>query len=130
MSDITNHVPSNGKQPAPRGILKRARPQTTSDNEEPLPSQPQINDDYQLSKCFHWDEANLELNESEKVPRMKIDEPKTPYHYGEDEEEVRSAIRIASMYCHVNRESVASVNQRTHDSARDFLYCAHSFMFD
>ena len=27
-----------------------------------------------------WDEQNLELNESEKVPRMKIDEPKTPYH--------------------------------------------------
>ena len=27
-----------------------------------------------------WDEDNLALNESEKVPRMTIDEPKTPYH--------------------------------------------------
>lgn len=26
-----------------------------------------------------WDEENLFLNELEKVPRMKIDEPKTPY---------------------------------------------------
>lgn len=27
-----------------------------------------------------WDEANLERNEEEKVPRMTIDEPPTPYH--------------------------------------------------
>ena len=31
-----------------------------------------------------WDEANLLQNEEEKVPRMKIDEPKTPY-YGRQE---------------------------------------------
>ncbi len=29
---------------------------------------------------IQWDEANLAKNESEKVPRMKVDEPKTPYH--------------------------------------------------
>lgn len=29
---------------------------------------------------IRWDEDNLEVNENEKVPRMKIDEPKTPYH--------------------------------------------------
>lgn len=27
-----------------------------------------------------WDEENLDANESERVPRRKIDEPKTPYH--------------------------------------------------
>ncbi len=26
-----------------------------------------------------WDETNLQTNEAEKVPRMKIDEPKTPF---------------------------------------------------
>jgi len=28
-----------------------------------------------------WDEPNLQQNEDEKVPRMKIDEPKTPFNY-------------------------------------------------
>lgn len=30
---------------------------------------------------IQWDEPNLQQNEDEKVPRMKIDEPKTPYNY-------------------------------------------------
>jgi hypothetical protein len=30
-----------------------------------------------------WDEVNLLQNEEEKVPRMKIDEPKTPFHYAD-----------------------------------------------
>lgn len=35
-----------------------------------------------------WDEANLQKNEEEKVPRMKIPDPDTPYHYyNEDEDE-------------------------------------------
>ena len=29
---------------------------------------------------IQWDEQNLAQNEDEKVPRMKIDEPKTPFH--------------------------------------------------
>jgi len=28
-----------------------------------------------------WDEDNLHLNEIQKTPKMKIDEPKTPYHH-------------------------------------------------
>ena len=31
-------------------------------------------------KKFQWDEANLQKNEEEKVPRMKIDEAPTPYN--------------------------------------------------
>mmetsp|Transcript_8554 Transcript_8554/g.11767 ORF Transcript_8554/g.11767 Transcript_8554/m.11767 type:complete len:151 (-) Transcript_8554:168-620(-) len=33
-----------------------------------------------VRKDFHWDEENLNKNEEEKVPRMKIDEPPTPYY--------------------------------------------------
>jgi len=43
---------------------------------------------------IQWDEANLMLNESEKVPRMKVDEPKTPFVYydsdGDDVQGMRS----------------------------------------
>ena len=46
-------------RPAPRSILKRATGRKRS---------------------LRWDESNLAVNESEKVPRMKVDEPKTPYH--------------------------------------------------
>eukprot|EP01133_Synstelium_polycarpum_P003615 gene3615-4143_t len=34
-----------------------------------------------------WDEENLTINELQKSSTMKIDEPKTPYHYYESEEE-------------------------------------------
>lgn len=30
-------------------------------------------------RSLQWDEDNLIVNEAEKVPRMKIDEPKTPF---------------------------------------------------
>ncbi|GAB5371045.1 hypothetical protein AAMO2058_001545400 [Amorphochlora amoebiformis] len=38
-----------------------------------------------MRKDFKWDEKNLDRNEEEKVPRMKIDEPPTPYHNPEDD---------------------------------------------
>ncbi|KAM9980629.1 hypothetical protein ACTFIY_002922 [Dictyostelium cf. discoideum] len=34
-----------------------------------------------------WDEENLTINDMNKSSTMKIDEPKTPYHYYESEEE-------------------------------------------
>jgi len=37
----------------------------------------------QRRASIQWDEANLEQNEEEKVPRMKINEPKTPYRRDE-----------------------------------------------
>lgn len=36
-------------------------------------------EDNETVKDFRWDEQNLQQNEDEKVPRMKIDEPKTPF---------------------------------------------------
>lgn len=42
---------------------------------------------------LHWDEENLARNECEKVPRMKVDEPKTPYHtMGIDDDVPRSPL--------------------------------------
>lgn len=40
-----------------------------------------------------WDEDNLLLTESQKSATMKIDEPKTPYHYYDsDQEEAEGTI--------------------------------------
>jgi protein phosphatase inhibitor 2 len=45
------------------------------------------------SPRLKWDEANLYLTEQERTPKMKIDEPKTPFAKGydpmQDEEELR-----------------------------------------
>ena len=46
-----------------------------------------------ISPRLKWDEANLYLTEQERTPKMKIDEPKTPFAKGydptEDEDELR-----------------------------------------
>eukprot|EP00762_Andalucia_godoyi_P000999 ANDGO_01962.mRNA.1 hypothetical protein H257_04957 len=51
------------------------------------------------SKHIRWDEHNLDVNESEKVPRMKIDEPKTPYvvYDTSTDEEVQKALGESSV---------------------------------
>lgn len=41
----------------------------------------------QPRRGIQWDEPNLQQNEDEKVPRMKIDEPKTPFNYIDAEDE-------------------------------------------
>lgn len=38
----------------------------------------------EIASHLKWDEGNLLVNEMEKTPKMKIDEPKTPYEGGFD----------------------------------------------
>merc|ERR1712013_114384 len=45
----------------------------------PEPEQKENGAKAQAKSHMKWDEENLEKNEREKVPRMKIDEPPTPY---------------------------------------------------
>ena len=35
----------------------------------------------QAKKSLSWDEENLDYNEENKTPKMKIDEPPTPFNF-------------------------------------------------
>lgn len=74
----THEPPERGAQGEPRSCLKHK-------SAEPR-------------RGVRWDEPNLQQNEDEKVPRMKIDEPKTPFHYidaaADDDEEATAAVAI------------------------------------
>ena len=50
----------------------------TTQSGSPLNEQ-EMKQNEKRQKDLKWDEANLQKNEEEKVPRMKIDEPPTPY---------------------------------------------------
>ena len=39
-------------------------------------------------KTLRWDEENLEFNEENKTPKMKIDEPPTPFNFDYCDDEV------------------------------------------
>lgn len=68
----------------PRSILKNANTQYNTSNSQNNENHMIYDDNTAVQppsdvSGIHWDEDNLQLNESEKVPRMKINEPKTPY---------------------------------------------------
>lgn len=46
------------------------------------------------SPRLKWDEANLYLTEQERTPKMKIDEPKTPFAKGYDPTEDEAELRM------------------------------------
>jgi hypothetical protein len=39
-------------------------------------------------KSLRWDEENLEYNEENKTPKMKIDEPPTPFNFDYCDDEI------------------------------------------
>lgn len=48
----------------------------------------------EASPRLKWDEANLYLTEQERTPKMKIDEPKTPFARGYDPTEDEAELRM------------------------------------
>lgn len=48
----------------------------------------------EASPRLKWDEANLYLTEQERTPKMKIDEPKTPFAKGYDPAEDEAELRM------------------------------------
>lgn len=52
------------------------------------------NDNTEGSPRLKWDEANLYLTEQERTPKMKIDEPKTPFAKGYDPTEDEAELRM------------------------------------
>jgi protein phosphatase inhibitor 2 len=48
----------------------------------------------EASPRLKWDEVNLYLTEQERTPKMKIDEPKTPFARGYDPHEDEAELRM------------------------------------
>lgn len=54
----------------------------------------ELDDNPEASPRLKWDEANLYLTEQERTPKMKIDEPKTPFAKGYDPTEDEAELRM------------------------------------
>ena len=87
MSSPRHSPPPSAAAPRPRGILKNASNgiahSDTNEVESP-PINTQSNQSQSAENANHlaWDESNLTLHEIQREqqdPRMKIDEPKTPF---------------------------------------------------
>ncbi|PWN37164.1 uncharacterized protein FA14DRAFT_170048 [Meira miltonrushii] len=85
MSSPRHSPPPSAAAPKPRGILKNASNGIAHSDGNEVESPPLINAQTQnIENANHlaWDESNLTLHEIQREqqdPRMKIDEPKTPF---------------------------------------------------
>ena len=62
------------------GLNPSSSSSSSSSSSQPVRSILRPSSGRKRSRSLRWDETNLAVNESEKVPRMKVDEPKTPFH--------------------------------------------------
>ncbi|OQR98290.1 hypothetical protein THRCLA_06758 [Thraustotheca clavata] len=58
-------------------------------------------------KRITWDEETIALHDLDRGTRMKINEPNTPYHYYEAEEDHGSGIPVAMTDVHVQMHNAA-----------------------
>jgi protein phosphatase inhibitor 2 len=90
MSSPRHSPPPSAAAPKPRGILKNASNgiahsdanEAVIDSPPPTTINVQLNQNSENSNHLAWDESNLTLHEIQREqqdPRMKIDEPKTPF---------------------------------------------------
>lgn len=74
-----------------------------------------------MTTRLRWDEDNLALNEEEKVPRMKIDEPDTPYHYEtHEQEEEEEEVEVEHQQLHDKLGKVAHQQQQQLHKQEEF----------
>lgn len=88
MSSPRHSPPPSAAAPKPRGILKNASNGIAHSDGNEIESPPSINaqtnqtQNNESANHLAWDESNLTLHEIQREqqdPRMKIDEPKTPF---------------------------------------------------
>ncbi|KAH7887365.1 hypothetical protein F5I97DRAFT_1935524 [Phlebopus sp. FC_14] len=86
-------LPRSASNPKPKGILKNAAPQPSSQQQHSL----------------QWDEENLALTEIQKDSLMKITEPKTPYvRYNAETDELEGDIPDLSLGVRANSPTTYS----------------------
>eukprot|EP00002_Diphylleia_rotans_P017996 TRINITY_DN3485_c0_g7_i1.p1 TRINITY_DN3485_c0_g7~~TRINITY_DN3485_c0_g7_i1.p1 ORF type:complete len:189 (-),score=52.84 TRINITY_DN3485_c0_g7_i1:31-597(-) len=117
--------------------------ESQSDSHKPIMKHPTSSDGKAQSqrRGIVWDEENLHENELAKEPKMKITEPKTPYHHAgipieNDEEEISGMIgeQVSSAHIAIGDQISPPASPRKqehedHETIKSLAEAVHSASF-